>query len=326
MDKRFGKVRVPDSTLFAAASFEERSLVITRNFLAEEGQPRDVHLANVIEHDRRHRINVAQFQTLGLDKISELNRFSSRDLWSWTWQAVRSASPGNAIIDITCFPRELLGMVLFAISLMRKKFASISVRYIAAPADGYATQNPALEESEQWLSKGVSTIRSIVGFPGAFSGEKVGHLIALVGHEYDRLLEIIEYLEPSRLSISSERKMSSTSSGAGNYSSRVAKELRTKIEVPKLGNIVYGSDSIREVYESLEKFGIDFDKENVGLAAMNTKLSFVGAALYALKERRIRMVYAVPNEYNPLYCQGVGEFFQFDITELINRASTEIVN
>ena len=310
-------------TLVAAASFEERSLVTTRKFLSGIGEPGDVHLANVIEDNVQHEENVDAFRELTIEAIDPLDRFDSRTLWSWAWKTIGAAPPGDIAVDITCFPRELLGMLLFAISLMRRKFVNVTVDYIAAPEGGYATQNTELEESARWLSKGVRDIRSIVGFPGDFSGEKVGHLIALAGHEKERMLEIAEYVEPRKLSIGSGVIGSSTTTGADEYSRRVVQSLRSRVPVPTVKRIGFRSDSVDDVYQRLLEVGLDFGKENVSLAAMNTKLSFVGAALFALHERRVRVVYAVPEKYNPFYCQGVGETFQFDITDLIGQANTD---
>lgn len=311
-------------TLLAAASFEERSLVTTREFLEDTGEPSDVYLANVVEHNIQHQENVVAFRRLGIGTIESLNRLSSRSLWNWTWKTIEAAPRGDIIVDVTCFPRELLGMLLFAISLRRKKFLNVTIRYIAAPEDGYATQNPELEASARgWLSKGVRDIRSIVGFPGEFSGEKEGHLIALTGHEEDRMMEIVEFVEPRKLSIGSAQIGSSTTAGADEYSQTVVEALRSRVPVPEIQEVVFRSDSVHDVYKSLFEMGLNFDTENISLAAMNTKISFVGAALFALRERRVRVVYAVPEEYNPFYSQGVGRPYRFNITDLISRARTE---
>ena len=312
-------------TLVAATSFEERSLVTTRKFLKAMGEPGDVYLANVIEDNDQHQENLVAFRELGIKRkqIRSLDRFDSRALWSWTWETVQAVPRGDIVVDITCFPRELLGMILFAISLMRKKFGKVMIEYVAAPEDGYATQNPRLEESEKWLSQGVRDIRSIIGFPGKFSGEKAGHLIALAGHEKDRMMEIVEYVEPRKLSIGSGEVGSSTTAGADKFSRHVVHTLRSRVPVPEIETLEFRSDSVPDVYNSLLQVRLDFGSENVSLTAMNTKLSFVGAALFALHERRVRVVYAVPEKYNPFYCKGVGETFRFDITELIGRANTE---
>ena len=310
-------------TLVAAASFEERSLLTTKKFLTDMGEPSDVRLANVIEYNVQHQENVARFRELKIEAIEDLDRFDSKALWRWAWKTIGAAPRGDIAVDITCFPRELLGMILFAISLMRNKFGNVTVNYIAAPEGGYATQNLELEESARWLSKGVRDIRSIIGYPGEFSGEKEGHLIALTGHEKERMMEIVEYVEPRTLSIGSGEIGSFTTAGADEYSRRVVQALRSRVPVPEMERIAFRSDSVEDVYERLGEMGLDFGKKNVSLAGMNTKLSFVGAALFALHERRVRIVYAVPEKYNSRYCQGVGKAYQHDITDLLRQANTE---
>ena len=310
-------------SLVAAASFEERSLVATREFLGGDGETGNVYLANVIEQNIRNRNNVAAFKELGITRIDPLKRLDSRDLWRWTWRTIGAVPDGDIIVDITCFPRELLGMILFAISLRRRRFGKVTVWYVGAPDGGYATLNPSLPVSQRWLSRGVHEIRSVIGYPGEFSGERVGHLIALAGHEEDRMMEIVKYVEPRRLSIGGGQLGSATSGGADEYSRSVVEKLRAKVPKPNLRGIGFRSDSVDDVYERLGELEIDYARENVTLAAMNTKIAFVGAALFALRERRVRVMYAVPDRYNAAYCQGVGSRFRFDISDLIGRARTE---
>lgn len=320
---RYGEMNGKVTSLVAAASFEERSLVATRGFLDGGGETNDVYLANVIEQNIEKRNNVDAFGKLGIEKIEALDRLDSRSLWGWTWRTIGAVPSGDLILDITCFPRELLGMILFAISLRRRRFGNVAVWYVGAPDRGYATVNPSLPASRRWLSRGVHRIRSIIGYPGEFSGERAGHLIALAGHEEERMMEIVRYVEPRRLSIGTGERGSGTSGGANEYSRSVVERLRSSVAVPDVGTIGFRSNSIDDVYEKLGEVEIDYDRENATLAAMNTKLTFVGAALFALRERRVRVMYAVPDRYNAAYCQGVGKEFRRDITDLIGRAKTE---
>ncbi len=314
-----------EKVLIAAASFEERSTVRVRKFLDSGGRLEHVFVANVFESGEMYEKNLALLEKLGVRNVKRVDRFSSLDLWKWTWSVVEKAcSPGcDLVIDVTCIPRELLGMLLFAVSVKRLVVGSVSVAYVAAPEGGYATQNRNLPESKRWLSKGVTTIRSIVGFPGIFRSERPSHLVILAGHELDRISKIIEYVEPSHLTISGEQEESSTVVGAGELSRKVAAKLRGRIQVPRIGDIDFSSSSIEGVFESLINAELEKSGENIALVAMNTKLSFVGAALFALFRRTVRMIYAVPQEYNTLYCQGVGESHQFDITELVRQATTD---
>ena len=313
-----------ENALIAAASFEKRSTYWVRDFLNSGGEPETVFLADVFEHGDEYAENLALMRKLGIENVDQIDRFSSESLWRWVVRVIGRASvlKGHLTIDITCMPRELLAMLLFAVSVKRQCFSTISVTYVAAPAGGYATQNERLPESARWLSKGVACVRSIVGYPGVFRSERPCHLVVFAGHEQERILQLVEYVEPSRLTISEELEHSSTVRGAREISRNVAQELKRKIPVPEIGDIEFSSSSIDEVYSSLMDSRLGESGENVALAAMNTKLSFVGAALFALSNRAIRMMYAVPREYNPSYCEGVGEASRFDITSLVSEANT----
>ena len=208
-------------------------------------------------------------------------------------------------------------MILFAVSVRQQRFREIVVVYVAAPSEGYATQNPDLSADQQWLSKGVVTVRTIVGYPGGFRAERPAHLVVLAGHEFERLYAIAEYVEPNRLTIGGESDASSTVPGAGVVSGRVAKRLKDRIQVPEIGDICFSASSIEDVIRSLGQLDLDVSAENITLVAMNTKLAFVGAAIFSLLNRGVRMVYAVPREYNPFYCIGAGEEYCIDLTQML---------
>lgn len=311
-------------TFIAAASFEDRSLHWVQRFLNEGGTREQVFLADVFEHAEEYTANLGRIAELGISNQVRINRFSSMDVWSWVVDVVQRASDtgGTLTIDITCMPRELLGMLLFSISVKKSSFDTIWAVYVSAPEGGYATQNLQLPKDKRWLSKGVATIRSIVGYPGVFYSERPCHLIVLAGHEEERVAQLVEYVEPKRLTISGEREDTSTVPGGRDISDRVAQTLKSRIQVPLIQDIGFSSSSIDEVFVSLTEQGLGETGENVALSAMNTKLSFVGSALFALSNRAVRMMYAVPREYNPLYCQGVGTPSRFDITELVSQAKT----
>ena len=314
---------IDQSAMIAAVSFEERSSVWVKRFLSSGGRREAVFLANVVEFGPSYEAQLREFTTLGIDDVDEIDRFSSRSLWSWCLSVVEQAAQlqRSLVIDVTCMPKELLGMLLFAVWVYQEHFAKVFVVYVAAPEGGYATQNPKLAEADKWLSRGVTTVRTIVGYPGAFRGERPTHLIVLAGHEFERLYAITEYVEPSRLTIGGAQESSSTASGAGVLSQKVAQRLRDRIQVPDIGDISFSASSIEDVVGTLQRLDFDASTENVALVAMNTKLAFVGAALFSLANRSVRMVYAVPREYNPLYCVGVGDEYCVEITAMLRSAS-----
>ena len=308
--------------MIAAMSFEERSSVSVKRFLSCGGRAEAVFLANVVEAGLSYERQLSEFTNLGIDRVEEIDRFSSRSLWSWCLSVVAQAAQTkpSLVIDITCMPRELLGMLLFAVWVHQEYFPRVFVTYVAAPPKGYATQNPKLAEKDKWLSSGVATVRTIVGYPGAFRADRPTHLIALAGHEFERLFAIAEYVEPSRLTIGGEQEASSTVSGASVLSQEVVQKLRARIQVPDIGDISFSASSIEDVVASLGRLNFNVSEENVALVAMNTKLVFVGAALFSLANRGVRMVYAVPREFNPLYCVGVGKEYCVEITTILRAA------
>ena len=165
----------------------------------------------------------------------------------------------------------------------------------------------------------------MLAFRGSFRSERPTHLVVLGGHEFERMIEIIEFLEPSRLTISGGHEDASAGVQAGRLSREVVRGVRERIQVPLIHDFEFSSFSVRGVFESLVNSGLESRDENVALVAMNTKLSFVGASLFSLVERSVRMMYAVPREYNPEYCRGVGESSVLDVTEFIRRAKTDLV-
>lgn len=310
-------------TMIAAASFEQRSSVWVQKYLDAGGRVGTVFLADVVEGGSEYETQMSTFTNLGVRNVDRVDRFSSSSLWSWSLSVVdRAGAVGTTLlIDITCIPRELLGMLLFAVSVRQQRFRQIVVVYVAAPSEGYATQNQGLPPEERWLSKGVVTVRTIVGYPGGFRAERPSHLVVLAGHEFERLLAIVEYLEPDKLTIGGESATSSTVPGAGALSGEVAQRLKDRIQVPNMGDICFSASSIEDVVASLDGLGFDVSAENTTLVSMNTKLAFVGAALFALLNRGVRMVYAVPKEYNPSYCIGAGREYCIDITQMLRRVS-----
>ena len=236
------------AAMIAATSFEDRSLVSVKWFLSSGGRTEAVFLANIVEPGPRYEQQVSEFKNLGIGSVKEVDRFSSRSLWSWCLSVVAQAAQTkpSLVIDITCMPRELLGMLLFAVRMHQEHFPRVFVAYVAAPPKGYATQNPNLAEKDKWLSRGVETVRTIVGYPGTFRADRPTHLIALAGHEFQRLFAIAEYVEPSRLTIGGEQEGSSTVSGAGVLSQEVAQSLRDRIQVPDIRDISFSASSITE--------------------------------------------------------------------------------
>jgi hypothetical protein len=310
------------ASLIAAPSFEARCLAGPEAFVGAGGTVGSAYLAALGGASEELAQHVERLRKLGFESPSEVDRFSAKSIWDWVWSSVLTAKP-DVIVDATCIPREMLGMLLFALSVRRTSLERVRIWY--TPPGKYATQLD-VPEKDKWLSHGIYTLRTILGYPGEFASERKRHVVALAGHEDQRLLEIISFLEPTRLSISNEQKASSTVVEADKLSEAVKAGLRETIGLPEYGDVKFYANSIDQTFESLKDMLAAQTDENVALIAMNTKLSFIGAALCGLHLRHVRLVYAVPIEYNPRYSEGVEAVVERDVTDKLKAAATTPVH
>jgi hypothetical protein len=213
---------------------------------------------------------------------------------------------GQIVVDITTFTRESL---LILLALLRRTFKQSKVRLLYVNAAEYSLNEP---DETKWLSRGIADVRSVLGFAGAMLPSRRLHLVVLVGFEYDRAAELIRAYEPSVVSLGYD-----DSAEPGAVRHRAAQQ--------------HNLERIRAMYINAQEFrfsGYDplmckaaieeqvrrFPDANTVVAAMNTKLSTVGAALAAIDNESIQLCYAQAAVYNYLHYSTPGStcyFFDF---------------
>jgi hypothetical protein len=193
-------------------------------------------------------------------------------------------------IDISTFTREALLLIIRIIDeldLYRR------VHFFYSRAQAYSVGS---EPGKEWLSRGVSTVRSVLGYPGDLLPGRPLHLIILPGVEFDRAMRLCEEFTPNHISI-----------GIGHGDREVDKEFKRKVETVSdkmkqfhascsifsfsTVDAVKTADDLWKLETSLEGF-------NVIVAPMSNKISTVGAALSGLVNKEIQLTYAEPIEYN----------------------------
>lgn len=160
---------------------------------------------------------------------------------------------------------------------------------------------------KKWLSQGIADIRSVLGYPGAFSPSRRLHLVAIVGFEHDRVLELIRNYEPAVISLGY-----ATSDQPGSDEHLAVNRHRFKIVRSICG-------SAKEfTFPCYDPFGTKcaIEKQirlvpelNVVVACLNTKPSTMGAALAAIENKRIQICYAQAVVYNHRNYSRPGDFF-----------------
>lgn len=204
------------------------------------------------------------------------------------------ASGGRVLVDVTTFTHESLLMLLKILSFVVT--ANHEIRFAYVGAAEYSVGEP---DELKWLSKGVSEVRSVLGYPGLMLPSRRQHLIVLVGFEHERAAELIRTYEPSLISL-------------GHGSAGTALEDRHQAANERFHRLVaamastYGDvrhfefscndplDAQRAI-ERQVRVGRGY---NTVVAPMNTKLSTLGAALAAQSDDTIQLCYARANQYN----------------------------
>ncbi len=204
------------------------------------------------------------------------------------------------VVDITSLSHELL-IILMGILAANDALSRTTLLYVGAAQYG---GNSGKEDV--WLSRGVKTIRSVLGFPGFMYPSKKLHLVVLAGFEVERANEVISCYEPSSLSIGKGGRDQSVSLDHFESNQLFFDKLKYFINEQNTYNqhihhfefsCVDPLLTKEQILDHVEKIKASSD-ENVVICPLNTKLSTIGVALAAIENQTIQVCYAEPEEYN----------------------------
>lgn len=216
-------------------------------------------------------------------------------------EAANISAETRILIDVTTFTHEAL---LILLRLVLQQCKPEHVQWVYATAGEYSVGDPP---EKKWLSSGIREIRSVLGYPGEFLPSRKLHLIALVGFEHERVLELIRNYEPSVISL--------------GYATANEAHFGDLLKVNKQRFQI-----VRSMYGAANEFSFPcydpFETKraiqqqvklapemNVVFAALNTKPSTVGAGLAAMDNESIQLCYAQALLYNHRNYSTPGEFF-----------------
>lgn len=258
--------------------------------------------------------------TINQPKILNIKYYSPSDLWDTYTKDVLiecQNTDKKILVDITTFTHEsllILTYMLYVTNTLDKStfIYSSAGEYFIGP-----------DKNDRWLSRGVKSIRSVLGFPGLIRPSKSSHLIILVGFKIERAKELITQYEPSSISLGI---------GVSPYSDEFSKkniEYRSLLE-----NFIRNYESSRmeiseftfscsdpliakkNILDEVEKF----NEKNITISPMNTKVSTVATALAAITNESIKICYAEPVEYNQLGYSSPGDSLTImNLSELLEE-------
>ncbi len=194
------------------------------------------------------------------------------------------------VVDITTFTHEGL---LILLKLLQRIGIRNRVRLLYSGARSYMKVEKG---HEPWLSKGIASIRSVLGYPGAMADSDGVHLIVQVGFEYERARGLVERYEPNVVSLGFGAKEESISPAHHEDNMKFFDQL-----VDVLGNVNKFAFSCRDpvmTAGAIRKQAALFPRHAPVVASLNTKVATVGAALAAFQDPRIQLCYAQAQLYN----------------------------
>jgi len=193
-------------------------------------------------------------------------------------------------IDTTTFTHESLLVLYKVITLKDIPVENVTYSYINA--SDYSTNETDLDK--KWLSKGIGEIRNVIGYGGFMNPLKKNHLIVLVGIELERTQSLIDKIEPNSLSLGVSYDHCSKS--LADLNKKKHKALCDKYLDSE--SFEFTVLSPRPVKDKLVEIASKHSDCNIIVAAMNNKISTIGAGIFANENHDVQISYATALQYN----------------------------
>ena len=289
----------------ASASYEKRCFTVPRNV---QNRPFDkVFVAGNINHLDYIGNSWEQLCTIFGNKAVKIPLNSDKPIISADRfieaisTFVTDAKP-SILLDISTFTREALFIL---ISILHKKGRrGTKITYIYNSARSYG-----------WLSRGISDIRSVLGFSGNIIPSRKNHLIVLPGHEVERAVNLIATYEPNLLSIGYNSKEESVNPQLFDEQMKFIEQLCSMYSSSIVKKFEFSARDPFKTRSAILEHAKNFSGLNTILAPLSTKLSSVGACLACFENENIQLCYAQPGGYNiHNYAEPSEHVFVFDIT------------
>lgn len=199
----------------------------------------------------------------------------------------------SILLDITTFTHESL---LIIVRLLRLIFPNANIQCTYINAREYSSKD---KMKNKWLSKGISEIRSVLGYAGNILPAQKTHLILIVGYEYERATGIINALEPNCISLGFGRSDNATTQkdkdANENYAWLVEQMATNYVDLDCFE--VKCNDPFATSKAILRKLE-DIKDRNVLIVPLNNKISTIGVAIASIRNDNVQACYAPALMYN----------------------------
>ena len=311
----------PVDLFISCASFEERCKSVTnhldRSVVRKAIVAENKKLANHVSANADYLRHLFEGRCIGAE-IDLTEPLASAD--NLAKALVEAELPGGArcIVDITTFTHEVLLILLRLLSLTLSEDAQ--AWFVYTGASDYSVGSPP---DAKWLSKGISEVRTVLGYPGRFLPSRRTHLVVLVGYEHERASELIACLEPSSLSLGYGRP--GTATAPKHQEANVLFHHLVKssaVTCPNVRDFEFSCCDPWDACQAIVSEAKVAGSANVVVAPMNTKISTIGSALATLRNKDIQLCYARALQYNYTgYSQPGDSCYLFQLPELLSQSN-----
>lgn len=212
------------------------------------------------------------------------------------------ASDIRIVFDITCFPRDVLLIALYALK-KTNRFADTMCTYNLARDYSYGTP----DGEQKWLSKGVASVSPVIGYRGIVSPDKPMQLIALVGFDDQRLLQIAEILCPDSVVFAYGDTNLMDRDWLIRQSHQAVDELISSFDDTRKESFV--CEDGQSVFDLVDKAISERPGHNQIIVPMNNKISTLFAGAYCLQNRNVQICYGGGLIYNHSHYSMESETF-----------------
>lgn len=296
--------------LICCSSFEERCLALTSSIRLDAID--SALVCRYVEPAQLSLKNHEKLMDLMGDKAIEVSfdKDSPLAIYDTFHDAIRQRNPKSILFDISTFTRE---SILIALMLFRQEsFCDIKVTFGYVLADRYSWDNKDINEI--WLSKGVSEIRTVLGYAGTYSSLKKTLLIVLVGFEMERANILISNFEADKLYLGSVPPKESFSEELSKINKDNFRRLVSLVGVCK--TFEFSCRDLQQTQSVLKQIVEDNqDNYNIIISPMNNKISTLAVANVAFEYPDVQICYASTNQYNTeAYSLPTNEVVLFDFS------------
>ena len=283
----------------AFCGFEKRCLSVVQNVSFEMIDKGIVYINSEVFSESRENLQIFKDSLGSKIVIKEIDIFNplvvADSFIDEIINVCNNIEKPKILVDITSFTHEAL---LIFMAICNQFLDDAQIDYAYSNASVYASENTDCEE--QWLSRGIKEVRSVLGYAGDIKPLNKTVMIMMVGYECERAWQVIDSVSPEELIITYNDASGSTDQTNGDASlihANLLKDLAAYYQNVK--QYMIPSNNPFKTEKELEKVISEIEPDvNIIIAPMNNKLATFGAGLIALKKPEIQLCYAPATYYN----------------------------